>query len=46
MTQQDRRSYCATSELQEYPEDFVSDVEYKKSCWVNADGERERSEDV
>lgn len=44
--QQDRRGYCATSEVQEYPADFVSDAEYNKNCWFKAEGDREQSEEV
>jgi hypothetical protein len=46
-TQQDRRSYCATSEMQEFPEDFVSAVEYNtRNRWANTNDNRVQSEEV
>ena len=36
--QQYRRSYCATTEVQEYPEDYLSTAEYNsKNCWFKMD---------
>ena len=46
MRQQYQRSYCATTEMQEYPEEYLSAVEYNsKNCWLKMDN-RVRSDGV